>query len=875
MGRNTWKWVVVVLAIAWSLYNLYPPTSRDLVQVFRERAVNKDTTFSNIWYQVVQLQQQRPDRAYANLLEAIGTNDIRRYFPFYNVEGESQPTLAILNRLQREAAGKIRLGLDLRGGTSFLLEMDTNRLATVETVTNRAGQVETRTNYLSESEVETALAQAVEVLRRRVDKFGVAEPIIQPAGRNRILVQLPGLSEADRMSAQRQLQRAAFLEFRLVHPRSDELLREGLIEPGYEVLTEERRNPDGTKTLRRYLVKKRPERGMTGAYIRSAMVVRDNLGQPQIHFQLTPEGASLFAQITRENVGRQLAIVLDGVLYSAPVIREPILTGSGSISGSFDLREAIELANVLENPLRAPLRVVETRDVDPTLGADSIRSGIRACLVGGLAVCGFMLVYYLVAGVVANVALFLNLLLLLGVMCSLGATLTLPGIAGIVLTVGMAVDANVLIFERIREELAAGKSLRGAIAAGYEKAFGTILDANLTTLIASVILINMGTGPVKGFGVTLTIGLAVSMFTALFVSRLIFDFMVDRGWLRSLRMLQLIRQTRFDFLRWARPAFIASWLLILVGNGYGIFVRGMDVLGVEFTGGADITLAFDPEHRVEVDRLRAAATAASGGDVLVGYQRDLGTGSDTLRITARSPRNAGDEDVESLAHRVVEELRRQFPEANWKVLGVDTIGPVIGREILQSAIVAAGLAMLGILVYLAFRYEFPFALGAVVATLHDLFMTLGWYFLAQHQMNATTVAAFLTIIGYSVNDTVVVFDRIREDLRLGMRGSFRDIINQAVNQTLSRTLITSGTTFLSALALYVLGGPVINDFAFTLLVGIITGTYSSIYIAAALVLWLYKGQRPAIGQPVAGQPVAGQPAEAASAAVRGVAPGRA
>jgi SecD/SecF fusion protein len=278
---------------------------------------------------------------------------------------------------------------------------------------------------------------------------------------------------------------------------------------------------------------------------------------------------------------------------------------------------------------------------------------------------------------------------------------------------------------------------------------------------------------------------------------------------------------------------------------------------------------------VEVDRLRAAATAASGGDVLVGYQRDLGSGTDTLRITARLPRNAPEQQVEGLAQRVVEELRRQFPEANWRVLSVDTIGPIVGREILRSAIVAIALAMLGILVYLAFRYEFPFALAAVVTTIHDLLMTMGWYFLAQHQMNATTVAALLTILGFSINDTVVIFDRIREDLKLGVRGSFRDVINHALNQTLSRTLITSGTTFLSTLALYVLGGPVINDFAFTFMVGIITGTYSSIYIAAALVLWWYKGQRPAIGQPVAGQPVAGQPATAAASPLRGAAPSRA
>jgi len=240
----------------------------------------------------------------------------------------------------------------------------------------------------------------------------------------------------------------------------------------------------------------------------------------------------------------------------------------------------------------------------------------------------------------------------------------------------------------------------------------------------------------------------------------------------------------------------------------------------------------------------------------VGYQRDVASGTDNLRITVRVPPNATEDQAQGLAGRVVEELRRRFPEANFKVLSVDNIGPVIGREIQRSAIWAAVLAMFGVLIYVAFRYEFSFAIGAVVAVVHDLLMTLGWYFLAQHQLNATTVAALLTIIGFSINDTIVIFDRVREDLKLGLRGTFREIMNHALNRTVSRTVITSGTTFLATLALYALGGPVINDFAFAFLIGILTGTYSSIYIAGALVLWWHKGQRPAIGQPVSSQPVA-------------------
>ena len=809
---------MVVFIVAWALWETYPPTNRDLLEEFKSRAVNPDTNFTAILSRAQQLEQQAPGRSFANLLQAVGTNDLARYFPFVNVASETEPTLAILHHLQRDAAGKIKLGLDLQGGTSFLVEMDTNKLA----------QAEQRSR---------ALSQAQEVLRKRVDRFGVAEPVIQEAGENKILIQLPGLSEQEKESAERTIQRAAFLEFRMVHPESSELLSKGLTAIGYTNMVWQQKKPKGQVRLEPYLVRKTPELGLTGKYIKSAGVFFDPVtNEPKIHIDFNTEGGSLFGDITRENVHHFLAILLDGQLRSVAEIQEPILSGSCVLSGGFTVEEAFELQNVLLNPLEAPVKIAEERGVDPSLGKDSVASGIKAAVIGTAAVVVFMLVYYMLAGLVANVALMLNIIILLGVMCSLGTTLTLPGIAGVVLTIGMAVDANVLIYERIREELAAAKSLRGALNAGYDKAFGTIFDSNLTTLISSVILIWLGTGPVKGFGVSLTIGVTASMFTALVVTRLIFDWLLEKNLIKSLNMLHIIRGANFDFMRWAVPAFIASWALILIGNAYGLH-RGKDVLGPDFAGGDRLTLAYVESEQVGVDKLRDMIGKLGIGDSTIQYQKDPGTGKRSLQITTAFATGA----------RVEEALKEKFPAAKYERLQLDKVGPTVGREIQESAVISALLAMFGILVYVAFRYEFSFAVGAVIAIIHDVLMTMGWFFLTGRELSAPIVAAILTIIGFSINDTIVIFDRIREDLKLGVRGTFKELMNHALNRTLSRTIITSGTVFLATLSLYLFGGGVINDFAFTFLVGIITGTYSSIYIASALVLWWHKGQRPTGG----------------------------
>ncbi|KAF0181608.1 MAG: SecD/SecF fusion protein [Limisphaerales bacterium] len=835
--NNFWRAILVLFVTLWALYESYPPAARNLIDVFEEKATKKDAAFNAIVAKARELDKQFPERNFANLRDAVGTNSLTNFIAL-STTGDQDPNRAILNRLQQQAAGKIKLGLDLRGGTSFLVGLDMGKLEAT-------------------SDKQSLVNQAIEVLRKRVDKFGVAEPIIVAEGEDRILIQMPGLSQAERDAVRDTLTRPAFLEFRMVHPQSDQMVAQGIMAPGHEVLTQKRKGQNGQETLERVLVKVKAERGLTGKYIERAGVIRDPVSnRPQITFKFNSEGGKIFGELTTEHTRERMAIVLDGELYSAPVINEPILGGSGVINGDFDLKEAWQLANVLENPLQTPVRLLDTEEVDPSLGKDSIDSGIRSAVIGTVAVGVFMLVYYMMSGVVASLAMLLNIVILLGVMCSIGTTLTLPGIAGVVLTIGMAVDANVLIFERIREELAAGKSVRGALNAGYDRAFGTIFDSNLTTLIASVILIYLGTGPVKGFGVTLTIGISVSMFTSLLATRLVFDWLLAKN-LLNLSMLHLVKGSSIDFMKWSKPAFAASWVIIIVGLGYGAVVRGKQTLSVDFVGGDALTFSF--AKRVETDKLReligavefhepaeaggqAAARVRKVGDPLVSYQQNRAKGTESLRVTV--PSGAG--------VVVKDAMLKRFPDAQFKLEQSRQVGAIIGGEIMRSALLALGLSLFGILVYVAFRYEFSFAVGAVVAVAHDVLMTAGIYCLTGlvgegRQFNATTVAALLTIVGFSINDTIVIFDRIREDLKLGIRGSFADILNRALNQTLSRTIITSGTVFIATVALYAFGGGPINDFAFMFLVGVITGTYSSIYIASAIVLWWHKGQRPDIG----------------------------
>jgi len=843
-NNNLGRFILVLLIIAWALIEIYPPTSRDLVQEFARRAQDQDTAFKGILDRTVALQKAGTNNEFVALQLATGTNDLKNYFKQYAAAAANQiyPNTYILNRLQRDAAGQIKLGIDLQGGTEFLMEMDTSKLGTVETGTNAFGTVENVTNNV---DISGALSQAIEVLRKRIDRFGVAEPIIQSAGGNRILVQLPGLSESDKEDAQVQLQKSAYLEFRMVNDNSDEIIHNSdPIPPGYELLKHTEKDDKGQTQIEQVIVAKKAENGLAGDIIKSAGVIRTSMGDPEIEFNLTTDGAKRFGETTlkyspdpQTGAKHRMAIILDGELYSAPQINGPIEAGSGTIEGKYTYDSAVQLANVLQNPLRAPLKIVYSSDVGATLGQDSIHSGIKASIYGVLFVSLFMFIYYRLAGIAANIALLTNVVILLGVMCSIGTTFTMPGIAGGVLTVGMAVDANVLIYERIREELAKGKSLRGAIDAGYARAFGTIFDSHVTTLISSIILIIMGTGEIKGFGVTLTIGVAASLFTALVVTRLIFNFLVDRNLIKSLSMMHIIRSSNINFMKIATPLAVATTIFAIASVIVGGAVQGKKLFGIDFLGGDSTTFSFAQHYDLKDIR---AALPGSEKDAQIQYQKS--GNNETLNITSASGSSSN----------VVAQLQANLPQGKYAVVGRQEVGATIGEEIRETAVIASLMAMFGILVYVAFRYEFSFAVAAVAAVLHDVLFAVGAYCLVSvisgRQFNATVVAAVLTIIGFSINDKIVIFDRIREDLKLGTRGSFKEIINLALNQTLSRTIITSGTVFIATLCLFLWGGPgVINDFALTFLVGIIIGTYSSIYIASTIVLKLHKGERPTIG----------------------------
>ena len=805
--NNLARFLFLLLILGWAGTEMTPLWDKPgkLIEEFK-KAKDKDEAFDKVVADVEASHEEDDSNEFGDLYDAVEAAGLALtdYFPKIKFGEQAPDNRLVLQALQKRVAGQIQLGLDLKGGSSFLVAMDTNKLE------NASG----------------AIAQAVEVLRRRVDSIGVAEPDIRPVGDNKIMIQLPGLSEADQAEAKKLVTEAAFLEFALVHKDSSTLIANGITPAGYRKYALTTKDDEGNKFTSDVLVEIGNKYGLKGESIDSASSSRNPLTQePMILFGFNPDGGAAMYQLSSKNIGERMAIILDDKLISAPTLQEPIHS-NGQITGDFTPEEATTIANALLNPLKAPLNIVEEMSVEPSLGADSVKSGFNAALYGVLAVAVFMLIYYWFSGLVANFALVLNLFILMGVMCYLDAALTLPGIAGIVLTIGMAIDANVLIFERIREELKAGKGVQGAVETGYSKAFGTIIDANLTTLIVSVILMTMGTGPVKGFGVTLTVGICASMFTALVVTRLVFDVFKNFGTGQGLRLME---QPKFNFMGLAKYAFVISWILVAVGIGTGIS-RGSDALGVDFKGGDQITLEFKDTAKKTTEELRTAL----GPDSQIQYQAASGGKTERLQITVGFGKG----------EQAYTTLTEQFADAEFNKVSQLRTGPSISGEILQGATKSLLIALFAILVYVTFRYEFSFALGAILAICHDVLMTLGLFFLWGGELSAPVMAAVLTIIGFSINDTIVIFDRIREDLKLNVKGSFTEIMNGAISKTLSRTIITSGTTLLAAGSLFLLGGGAIHSFAFVLLAGVVTGTFSSIFIAGSLVLWKNKGKKP-------------------------------
>jgi SecD/SecF fusion protein len=732
---------------------------------------------------------------------------------------------------------KIHLGLDLQGGTSFLVRL-------VPPVPEDGGAPRAITPEMQE--------QAVEVIRKRVDEFGVSEPVITKQGTDHILVQIPGLSTAQVETARQQLQRVAKLEFRLVHPNSDQLVREiaagtAFTPPGYVILTSlEHRNGQPEKLL----IKRRPE--LTGQDVAGARPTFEQRGY-EVSLRLTHAGAETFRRVTRDNINNRLAIVLDNEVVSAPNIQSEIPNGEAVITGNFTADEAKNLASVMENPLQTPVAIDETRTVSATLGQDSIFRGIAAGLAGLAATLVFVLVYYRAAGLVAFIGLAVNGILLFGAMSLFGFVLTLPGIAGIILTIGMAIDANVLIYERLREELEHGKSLKPAIETAYRKAFSAIVDSNLTTLLKVAILFWLGSGPVKGFAITLTIGIIASMFSALLVTRNVFGWALKFGWLKHISMLHLIKSKSFDFLGKWRAALIAS-VIFLVASFAAFGLRGNKMFNIDFTGG-DFLLVKSSTELPEAEIRTSLGTIGLGSAVI---QQEASQQQKQVAhfISVRSPFGTAD--------KIVHQLQQSFPKANLTVERSEGVGPIMGTQLATTSLFALGIAILGILAYVTIRFEFSFAIGTIVAMLHDLVITLGIFVLTGREFSLVMVGAILTVAGYSINDKIVVFDRIREGLRSGRKGSIQYLMNASINETLSRTILTSGVTLICMLSLLFFGGPVLADFAFTNVIGVIVGTYSSIFIAAPIVLWwssMRKGNlRREVSKPqettVKGKPVA-------------------
>jgi len=692
---------------------------------------------------------------------------------------------------------KIKPGLDLRGGTQFLLE-------------------------LAGSTGQGTLDQAVEVIRKRVDSVGVAEPVIQPVGQNRIIVQIPGVSEADKASYRRQLERVAKLEFTLVHERSDELVGDGKTKPQIpidsQLLMLRDRQPNGTVKEFPIVVKRRTE--ISGKSVANAFRSVDQLGRAVVIIEFNPEGRKKFGNLTEQNIGRRLAVILDGEVYSAPVIRSAIY-GSCEISGgNMSSVEAEELASVLKNPLENPVSIIDERGVDPSLGASSVQSGFLAGWVSIVAVGLFALVYYRWLGLVSVFGLALNILILLGLLAQFGFTLTLPGLAGLILTIGIGVDANVLVFERIREELVHHRTALEAVGSGFQRAFSSILDANVTTVIAAAILFWQGSGPVQGFATVLCLGIFSSMFAALIISRTGAEWLAEKGGKGSLHMMRLFENCKINFLGLRGPAFILSGLLLGAGL-VTVVIKGEKVLGVDFTGGDLVTFSF--QEKVDDGKIRSSLGSMAE---VVQYQRSPVGGQEVLSLRTAF----------GMGEKAGETLSKDFPQAKFQQLQLDKVAGVVGNELKQKALIALILGMIAIFFYTTWRFETSFAIGAIVALLHDVLISLGIFALLGRELSLPMVGAILAVAGYSINDTIVIFDRIREFFRGGVGADRAGVMNLAINQTLSRTLLTSGLTFLAVLVLFVLGGRVINDFALILLIGIVVGTYSSIFIASPIVL---------------------------------------
>jgi SecD/SecF fusion protein len=731
-------------------------------------------------------------------------------------EATKSLTVELTDPTQLEAARTAIAGLQNTISNSLIAVGGVNELAFGETTDGKL--TVTLTPEGVEQRMSALVAQSIEVIRKRVDELGTTEPSIQRQGTNRVLVQVPGFGDSQRLKD--IISRTARLTFHMVYPgmTAAQAQAQGL-PAGTMILPSQ---DGGSELLYEDIA-------LGGESLVDAQPSYDQQrAMPVVSFKFDTRGAITFGQITGANVGQRFAIVLDDQVITAPVIQQPITGGSGQISGSFTTATANDLAVLLRaGALPASLDVVEERTVDASLGADSIRNGLTAGVIAAVLVVAFMVAAYGLWGVFANVSLVLNIILIFGALSMLGATLTLPGIAGIVLTIGMAVDANVLIYERMREEQRAGKSPIQAIQAGFERAWGTIVDSHLTQLIAAIVLYFLGSGPVQGFAVTLALGILTSLFTSYTVT----SYQVH-AWFRRVRPKTLKIQhfrfipdgTRIPFMKISRYVIAFSIVASLLSVGSAYF-KGFN-LGIDFVGGTAIVIQHEGGP-ADVGQVRELLDGLDLGEVQV---QGFGTPEDVLvRVQAQE----GGQDADQVA---VAKVRDALATENYTVRSTEAVSGTVSGELAWKGTIAVIIALVAILIYIWFRFEWQFALAAIVTTSHDIIMTIGLFSITGLEFNLTSIAAVLTLVGLSLNETVVVSDRVRENLRKHRKMPLPELIDLSINQTIVRTSLTQFTVFLALIPLVLFGGEVIRSFTIAMTFGCLVGMYSSIIVNGPILI---------------------------------------
>ena len=740
------------------------------------------------------------------LLHNTRTENIR-LFKFFGMPSFSNKK--VVSRLQGEVSGRLKLGIDLKGGVEFIVAFDPDELKP------------------EDGEAIEVRDKIVEVLKKRIDSKGVAEAEIRPFSENTVLVRVPVVNDAERNAVASLITRQAELQFRALHktrpngPKQPEDIGYELV---YSKADESGRPPEVL------LLKVEPE--MTGKDIIKTSYGQDPDGGGWVVSKtFNQEGAKAFGEVTERFVQKRLAIVLDGVCYSAPRIQAVINGGTAQIDGMDSIEEAAELALVLQSgSLPVKINIDGESRTDATLGESSIKSGVMMTIIGVLGVMLFMMWWYKLPGLFAAIGLVINLVLLATSMMIYGATFTLPGIAGIALTLGMAVDSNVLIFERIREELSTGRIADNATREGFARAFTAIFDANLTTFISALILYNFGTGPIQGFAITLSIGIITTMFTAIFVSRIFFDWMNNgaRGDKKVISGLGESKKWNINFWKNRKKAFLLSAILCGVSI-VTLVTKGTDALSVDFTGGTALSYQVEGEAPDQEKIAAALSSELKVKSPRIAYKTAVGAEGKSLEVVFK---DLPGEDADVFAKKV-DALLNDLGDAKFVNNGGESIGGLVGEQFKSKALSAMLWVMVAIFIYITFRFESVFAIGAIAALAHDALIAVGIFVLLGNQISLPIIGAVLTIMGYSLNDTIVVYDRIREKSGDIKKKSIFEIVNTAINDMLGRTIITSLTTLFVVIVLCLGGG--VQEFATVLTIGIGVGTFSSIYVAAPIV----------------------------------------